>query len=108
MDVGSQVSGLLWSSTHRELLSAHGQPSNQLMIWNLNRDNSTTLSSLTELKGHDERILHVTLSPDGQTVASAAADETLRFWNCFEKSRNTNDNVGYCDSPKLGLARYIR
>lgn len=23
------------------------------------------------------------MSPDGQTVVSAAGDETLRFWKCF-------------------------
>jgi WD40 repeat protein len=26
----------------------------------------------------------MTMSPDGNTVVSAAADETLRFWNIFE------------------------
>ena len=26
------------------------------------------------------QVLHMSLSPDGETVCSAAADETLRFW----------------------------
>jgi WD40 repeat protein len=34
--------------------------------------------------GHTARVLGLTMSPDGATVASAAADETLRLWRCFE------------------------
>ncbi|NWQ73182.1 CDC20 protein, partial [Columbina picui] len=34
--------------------------------------------------GHTARVLNMTMSPDGATVASAAADETLRLWRCFE------------------------
>ncbi|OBS70870.1 hypothetical protein A6R68_00612, partial [Neotoma lepida] len=34
--------------------------------------------------GHTARVLSLTMSPDGATVASAAADETLRLWRCFE------------------------
>lgn len=38
---------------------------------------------VTELTGHTCRVLHMAMSPDGQTVVSAAADETLRIWKCF-------------------------
>lgn len=33
--------------------------------------------------GHTDRVLTMCLSPDQQTVVSAAGDETLRFWRCF-------------------------
>lgn len=33
--------------------------------------------------GHTSRVLHMAMSPDGSTVVSAAADETLRIWKCF-------------------------
>jgi len=75
----SQVTGLVWSQHYKEILSAHGFSENQLIIWNY-----PSLTKLAELSGHDSRILHVALSPDGQTVASAAADENLKFWRCFE------------------------
>ncbi|KAF6162195.1 hypothetical protein GIB67_008324 [Kingdonia uniflora] len=38
-----------------------------------------------ELSGHTSRVLNMAHSPDGYTVASAAAgeDEMLKFWNVF-------------------------
>lgn len=33
--------------------------------------------------GHNGRILHTAMSPCGEFVVSAAADESLRIWHCF-------------------------
>ena len=56
-------------------------------------------SYAAELTGHQARVLHMAQSPDGTTVVSAAADETLRFWKCFDnasektkKVRDSNDS----------------
>lgn len=38
------------------------------------------------MTGHTSRVLHLAQSPDGVTVCSAAADETLRFWKCFAEA----------------------
>uniref|UniRef100_A0A804PNL3 Cell division cycle 20.1, cofactor of APC complex n=1 Tax=Zea mays TaxID=4577 RepID=A0A804PNL3_MAIZE len=54
------------------------QRSNQLTLWKY-----PSMVKMTELTGHTSRVLFMALSPDGCTVASAAADETLRFWNVF-------------------------
>ena len=34
-------------------------------------------------EAHAGRILHMTLSPDGQTLVTAGADESIKFWRAF-------------------------
>ncbi|ELK31141.1 PREDICTED: cell division cycle protein 20 homolog isoform X2 [Myotis davidii] len=79
VDAHSQVCSILWSSHYKELISGHGFAQNQLVIWKY-----PTMVKVAELKGHTARVLSLAMSPDGATVASAAADETLRMWRCFE------------------------
>eukprot|EP00850_Spirogloea_muscicola_P022853 SM000315S11890 [mRNA] locus=s315:33398:36290:+ [translate_table: standard] len=78
IDTHSQVCALQWSTHEREILSSHGFSQNQLCLWRY-----PTLAQLAELRGHSARVLHLAQSPDGHTVVSAAADETLRFWQVF-------------------------
>mmetsp|Transcript_25030 Transcript_25030/g.35059 ORF Transcript_25030/g.35059 Transcript_25030/m.35059 type:complete len:308 (+) Transcript_25030:37-960(+) len=79
IDAGSQVSSLMWAKNLKKLISGLGFSNNQLVIWKY-----PSLAKDAELSGHQGRILHLAMSPDSKTVASAAADETLRFWNVFD------------------------
>jgi cell division cycle protein 20 (cofactor of APC complex) len=36
------------------------------------------------------RVLHLALSPNGSTIASAAPDETLRFWKVFDSDHESS------------------
>jgi cell division cycle protein 20 (cofactor of APC complex) len=47
------------------------------------------MTKIQELKGHTARVLHMAQSPDGSSVVSAAADETLRFWQIFGSAPNS-------------------
>ena len=69
---------LQWSAHDKELVSSHGYSHNQLILWKY-----PSMVKVAELTGHTSRVLHMAQSPDGNTVVSAAADETLRFWKCF-------------------------
>jgi WD40 repeat protein len=53
------------------------------------------MKKIADLRGHSSRVLHLALSPDGTTVASAAADETLRFWKVFQPT-STFGTTGSC------------
>ncbi|KAF7000709.1 hypothetical protein CFC21_065734 [Triticum aestivum] len=81
VDTGAQVCALLWNKNEKELLSACGFVQKPLTLWKY-----PSMVKLAELEGHTSRVLCLAQSPDGPTVASVAADETLRFWNVFGTS----------------------
>ena len=75
IDTHSQVCSLQWSKHDKEIVSSHGYSHNQLILWKY-----PSMVKVAELTGHTARVLHMAQSPDGTTICSAAADETLRFW----------------------------
>lgn len=91
IDTGSQVCSILWSKHQRELCSSHGFSENQLILWKYG--NRSSLTKVKELTGHTHRILSLACSPDGSTVVSAAADESLRFWNIFGSAPSRRSSV---------------
>eukprot|EP00064_Thunnus_orientalis_P015618 superscaffoldBa00002930_g15673 len=79
LDTQSQISSLVFAPNYKELVSAHGYAHNNVTIWKY-----PSLTKVTELNGHEDRVLSLTLSPDGSTVATVAGDETIRLWKSFE------------------------
>ena len=103
VDTGSQVCALQWSPCEKELLSSHGYAENQLCLWRY-----PTMARVKELKGHSARVLHLAASPDGTTVCSAAADETLRFWSVFGSEGGKKKDVGGGAGAGLSAAHSMR
>lgn len=89
IDTGSQVTSLRWSPHYREIVSSSGFPDNSLSVWSY-----PTLVRNVEIPAHESRVLHSCLSPDGQMLATAAADESLKFWKIFEKKAGTAAGMG--------------
>lgn len=89
IDTGSQVTSLRWSMGYKEIVSSSGFPDNSLSIWSY-----PTLVKNIEIPAHESRVLHSALSPDGQMLATAAADESLKFWKVFEKKAGSSNLVG--------------
>jgi cell division cycle 20, cofactor of APC complex len=104
VDTNSQVSSIVFSPHEKELVTGHGFSQNQLTVWKY-----PTLVRMAELKGHSSRVLHMALSPDGQTVVSAAADETLRFWKVFAANESAKaSRGGNMSKADSGLSSKIR
>lgn len=109
IDTKSQVCSIVWSPHDKELVTSHGFSQNQLTVWKY-----PSLARMAELKGHTSRVLHLALSPNGHTVVSGAADETLRFWKIFDTpgsgksaSRMGSSGKSLLRAPSRGLTRNV-
>lgn len=83
----------MWSRNSNELVSTHGYSgspiSNQIHVWRY-----PSMTQIATLTGHTLRVLYLAMSPDGQTIVTGAGDETLRFWNAFQKGRGESKAPG--------------
>ncbi|KAF7725352.1 ubiquitin-protein transferase activating protein [Apophysomyces ossiformis] len=100
---GSQVTSLTWSKHYKEIVSSHGYPNNHLTVWGY-----PTMEKLVEIPAHDSRILHAAMSPDGEVVATAAADENLKFWRLFESDGQSTLGSGRDRFSMLKKTKSIR
>ncbi len=80
----SQICAMLFNPQEKELISAHGFTSNQVVVRRY-----PSMEPVAELKGHKSRVLYMAMSPDSSTVVTASADETLRFWKINSPARMT-------------------
>lgn len=100
IDTASQVTSIQWSNDYRELVTSHGFPHNHLALWSY-----PSLNKVVDIPAHDTRVLHTALSPDGQTVATAASDESLKFWRIFEaRAKTARSSAKAGDSVAVGKA----
>jgi len=101
-DTRSQVCSLVWAPEYKELVSSHGYPSNEVVIWRY-----PAMTRVAELMGHTERVLQTCLSPDTSTLVSAGADETLRLWKAFTpdpaKKKEQAKAKGAVSSLRMGI-----
>jgi len=86
---GSQVVNVRWSLlSPNELISTHGYSQNQIIVWAY-----PWMKEISILTGHTQRVLYLTLSPDGQ-YAATGGDKTVRVWKMGDKG-NSQENL--CD-----------
>lgn len=124
-----QVTSLAWAPLadgSRELLSAHGYssapgaPSNGLAVWKypslarvatvgvagVSSSGASSVANAAATNGagsHGARVLHMAASPDGRTVATAAADETLRFWRVFGSGDDETSSMSAAASASASI-----
>ncbi|KRK00519.1 fizzy-related protein homolog [Drosophila yakuba] len=91
INTGAQISNLAWARDSRELVTTHGHAQPQVIAWRY-----PSLKQVARLSGHTQRVLHLSVSPDNESIVTGGADETLRFWTVFTKqqtSKETNSGL---------------
>jgi len=103
LDTGSQVSSIAWNTDYKEMVTGHGFSHNQLTVWRY-----PSMTKVADLTGHTSRVLLLATSPDGSTVASVAADETIRLWKIWPGMKEKKSGSTSKNHPVSMLAQSIR
>lgn len=76
------------------MVSTHGYSLNQINVWSTkNNWESNSVENIATLTGHTYRVLYLANSPDGCSVLTGAGDQTLRFWNVFDRGDVTKQET---------------
>ncbi|XP_060617473.2 cell division cycle protein 20 homolog B [Anolis sagrei] len=78
----SQICSLVWLPNTKEIVTGQGHPQNKVNIWRY-----PVLSNSAELHDHKGRVLHMALSPEGNRIFTAAADEIAYVWKYQMEAR---------------------
>jgi cell division cycle 20-like protein 1 (cofactor of APC complex) len=60
------------------MVTSHGYSDNLVLLWDCEK-----MDVKAALKGHKDRVIYLSVGPDGRKVVTGAGDETLRFWDIF-------------------------
>lgn len=91
VDVNSQVCSLIYSSKYKEIITGHGFQENDIKLWK-----ASDMKMISSFGQHENRILHMALSPDQCTLVSLGADESLKFWKISEPPKKEAKRDSIC------------
>lgn len=81
----SQICNVAFSNSSQDFVTSHGYPHNHLILWKF-----PSLTATEKLDGHSSRVLYMAASPDGQSICTGSADETIKLWRVFPQMKNSS------------------
>jgi len=97
VETGSQVCNLMWSKNVNEIVSTHGYSQFEVAVWK-----ASSMTRIATLNGHRQRVLYLTVSPDGRRIATGSGDNTVCTWDIFPAAKAA------AKDPKTMLLSTIR
>jgi cell division cycle protein 20 (cofactor of APC complex) len=91
---GAQITSLHWAPHYREIVSTHGLGTTESSKGVMNIWAHPSGTKVAEIEAHEKRVLHSSLSPDGEVLATVSDDEELKLWRIFEKPVDTSKATG--------------
>ncbi|NEP71779.1 MAG: TIR domain-containing protein [Okeania sp. SIO2G4] len=79
--------------SEKEMIFVSGGADKTVKIWDLKTKTQDTL------KGHDDSVMKISVSPDGKTIASAGEDSTIILWD-VETKQEIHRLEGHTDAVK--------
>ncbi len=96
-ETNSQICNIAFSKNSNHFVTSHGFKDNVIYIWD---QKQSDIEIITSLKGHIQRVIYLTQSPEGDCIATGSGDETVRLWKVFgfeNKQKNDFNNFGVLD-----------
>ncbi|KAL3077250.1 hypothetical protein niasHS_013239 [Heterodera schachtii] len=85
LDTHSQVSAILFSKPHGEMITGHGAPKAGVRVWHHEPNKIKKFEQTAELnQAQGGRVLALCQSPCGEYVIAANQDEVLRIWHVWK------------------------
>lgn len=88
IDTASQVCNIAFAKNSNEFVSTHGYSDNLILVWDADK-----MEVKASLKGHKDRVIFLSVGPDGEKIVTGAGDETIRFWDVFENKNQHNTDL---------------
>jgi len=88
IDTESQVCNIAFSKNSHEFVSTHGYSDNLILVWDADK-----MEVKASLKGHKDRVIFLSVGPDGEKIVTGAGDETIRFWDVFENKFDEEEKL---------------
>lgn len=89
IQTSGQITSLNWAPHYRELVSTHGIGQTESAKGMINIWSHPAGQKVAEIEAHEQRVLHASLSPDGEVLATVSDDEELKLWRVFERPAET-------------------